>query len=234
MIQIDTKFYVYRHINLDTNEIFYIGKGCGDRHYSRVGRNKLWYNYINKNTNWKSEIIYSELSEENAYDLEKSEIQKIGRKINGNGTLLNILPGGKGFPESYLVYREQLEIQMNLLPNDITKNKKRKLQRKELFDLVDKFTKIQNINNLNSKIDKILIEEGYKIKPKYDWEILNEEDRLNVILEEYNVFIHNLKINNKWANNLKTLQSISELDYNYIEKQYNLKENKYKSLYEKT
>ena len=27
----ESKFYVYRHIRLDTNEVFYVGKGFGKR-----------------------------------------------------------------------------------------------------------------------------------------------------------------------------------------------------------
>ena len=35
------KYYVYYHIDSRTNEVIYIGKGCGDRAWSK-DRNKDW------------------------------------------------------------------------------------------------------------------------------------------------------------------------------------------------
>lgn len=36
------KFYVYIHRRKDTGEIFYVGKGCGERAWSFDGRNREW------------------------------------------------------------------------------------------------------------------------------------------------------------------------------------------------
>ena len=33
------KFYVYEWYNIDTNEVFYVGKGCGNRYKTTSRRN---------------------------------------------------------------------------------------------------------------------------------------------------------------------------------------------------
>ena len=38
-------FYVYEWYNVDTNEIFYVGKGCGNRYKSISHRNQHFLNY---------------------------------------------------------------------------------------------------------------------------------------------------------------------------------------------
>lgn len=42
------KYYVYAHVKRNTNEVFYIGKGCRNRINSKSGRNKWWHNTVNK------------------------------------------------------------------------------------------------------------------------------------------------------------------------------------------
>lgn len=43
------KFYVYKWYNIETSEIFYIGKGCKRRAGQKSKRNKLFLDYISKN-----------------------------------------------------------------------------------------------------------------------------------------------------------------------------------------
>ena len=44
--------YVYEHVRLDTNKVFYIGIGGDNLNYSRAkttaGRNAFWYHIIKK------------------------------------------------------------------------------------------------------------------------------------------------------------------------------------------
>lgn len=68
------RFYIYRHIRLDTNTPFYIGKGTKYRAYIKNGRNDYWNKIINK-TAYKVEIILSNLSEDDAYKKEKYFIE---------------------------------------------------------------------------------------------------------------------------------------------------------------
>lgn len=99
--------YVYQHIRLDTNEIFYIGISRGKK-YNRanlkVRRNPYWTNIINK-TNYKVEIIYDDISWEEACIIEKRLIAKYGRKDNNTGILSNMTDGGEG--KVNVVYTEE-------------------------------------------------------------------------------------------------------------------------------
>jgi hypothetical protein len=90
--------YVYRHIRLDKNEVFYVGIGS-DKYYSRAytkcGRNKLWKNIVDK-TEYSVEILFEDLDWELACKKEIEFIKLYGRKDLKNGTLTNLTDGGQG------------------------------------------------------------------------------------------------------------------------------------------
>lgn len=88
-------FYVYLHITKDTNEIFYVGKGKGNRAYKSSGRNKFWHSVINKH-GFKVEIVKENLTEEQSVALEKQLIHEYGRRDLGVGKLVNLTNGGDG------------------------------------------------------------------------------------------------------------------------------------------
>lgn len=91
--------YVYKHTRLDNNEIFYIGIGSDDtfsRAHSVKGRNSIWYRII-KITDFKVDILFTELSWEEACLKEIELIKLYGRKSLKNGTLANLTGGGDGF-----------------------------------------------------------------------------------------------------------------------------------------
>lgn len=88
-------YYIYRHIRLDKNEVFYIGIGTKNRFNSKFSRNKYWYN-ITKKTEWFSEIILDELPRKVAEEKEIEFISIYGRKDLNNGTLCNLTSGGTG------------------------------------------------------------------------------------------------------------------------------------------
>jgi RNA polymerase-binding transcription factor DksA len=84
-------YYVYKHIRLKDNSIFYIGKGKGERLYSADKRNNYWKRIVDKDGGFRAELITDNLSENEAFDLEKSIISKIGLE-----NLSNITEGGTG------------------------------------------------------------------------------------------------------------------------------------------
>lgn len=90
--------YLYRHIRLDKNEVFYVGIGS-DTNYSRskakIGRNKIWKSITNKSP-YEVEIILDGLSWEEACKKEVEFINLYGRRDLGNGTLVNLTNGGEG------------------------------------------------------------------------------------------------------------------------------------------
>lgn len=102
------KYYLYRHIRLDTDEVFYIGIGtkinkefyynCKSefgRAYNKHNRNKYWTNITNK-TEYDVEIL---LESDNYEFIKNKEIEFIeiyGRKDLRKGTLVNLTIGGDG------------------------------------------------------------------------------------------------------------------------------------------
>lgn len=103
--------YVYRHIRLDTNEVFYIGIGVqpnNKRAKTSVKRNRFWLNITSK-AEWYHEILFDNLTISEAKQKEKEFISIYGRKDLGNGTLCNLTDGGDGT--------------LNYIVNEAVKNK---------------------------------------------------------------------------------------------------------------
>ena len=89
--------YLYRHIRLDKNEVFYIGIGTDEyffRSKDTKRRNKHWQNIINI-TSWDYEILYIDNNISLIKEKEIEFIKLYGRKIDG-GTLCNLTMGGEG------------------------------------------------------------------------------------------------------------------------------------------
>ena len=94
--------YVYCHIRLDKNDIFYIGIGADSKNskYLRayqIGkrRNKIWNDIIIK-TKYNVNIIFDNLTWQEACNKEKELILLYGRIDNGTGILANMTDGGEG------------------------------------------------------------------------------------------------------------------------------------------
>ena len=88
--------FVYRHIRLDKNEPFYIGiSKDAYRPFNKKGRNKYWLRIANK-TEYKIDILFDDLSYDEAKNKEIEFIALYGRKDLKNGTLVNMTDGGEG------------------------------------------------------------------------------------------------------------------------------------------
>ena len=88
---------VYRHRRLDSGKIFYVGISK-DKRRPYVGgryRNKIWNRIVSK-TDYDVEILISEISYEDAIDLEVFLISIYGKLSNNTGTLSNLTDGGEG------------------------------------------------------------------------------------------------------------------------------------------
>ena len=88
----ENNYYVYQHVRLDTQEVFYVGKGKGKRAYSTWGRNKHWCHIVNKAGRYV-EIIQSQLTERESLDL---EIKTIANYREIGYALCNMTNGGEG------------------------------------------------------------------------------------------------------------------------------------------
>lgn len=96
----ENNWYVYRHIRLDKNVPFYIGIGnkkCFYRAFeiNDKKRNLIW-NKIYKKTKIKIEILFENISKEDAFLKEKEFIKLYGRIDLNTGTLCNLTDGGDG------------------------------------------------------------------------------------------------------------------------------------------
>jgi len=108
------QYYLYRHVRLDTNQVFYIGRGkafcrpsrrrCADTNsyaerYARAfdmhTRNKAWKN-IKKQSAIEVEILFESDSMDIINEKEKEFIELYGRICKGTGSLINITAGGEG------------------------------------------------------------------------------------------------------------------------------------------
>lgn len=88
--------YVYAHIRLDSNTIFYIGIGkTVSRKLASSKRNPHWHNIVNK-TKCCVKILHANIDWALACELEIFYIKKYGRKDLNLGSLVNMTDGGQG------------------------------------------------------------------------------------------------------------------------------------------
>lgn len=85
-------FYVYEWYVKETKEIFYVGKGCGNRYKQTNKRNKLFKLYF-ENFNCESRIIKNFNSEDEAFEYEHQRIMELKTL---NQAKCNLDYGGKG------------------------------------------------------------------------------------------------------------------------------------------
>jgi hypothetical protein len=81
-------YYVYLHRRLDDNSVFYVGKGKGKRAWNKSSRSQHWKRVVNKHGR-SVEILFSSLTEEQAFQLEIEQIEKYGLS-----SLVNMTIGG--------------------------------------------------------------------------------------------------------------------------------------------
>ena len=103
-------FYVYIHRRKTDGQIFYVGKGQGQRAWDTVSRNKFWHNVVKKHEHIV-EIVSHGLQEWYAFELESELIFLYGRSDLNLGPLVNMTDGGDGASGS--VRSEELRLRMS-------------------------------------------------------------------------------------------------------------------------
>jgi hypothetical protein len=97
-------YYVYIHVRLDLNEVFYVGMSTINNEgliYSRAYRSAFekrktaWHDYA-RICPYTVKIVKENLTKEEAFKLEMKLIKKYGRKDLNTGTLINQCDGGAG------------------------------------------------------------------------------------------------------------------------------------------
>lgn len=101
-------FYVYKWFNVNTNEVFYIGKGCKNRYKEITKRNKVFLDYYKNNT-CDCQII-------NYFDNEEEAFQKENELIlyykNIGQAQANLDNGGKG--GCHFIWTEDMKKYMSI------------------------------------------------------------------------------------------------------------------------
>lgn len=123
---LDRIFYLYKHIRLDNNQIFYVGIGHYKesikdlnkglkykRAHAKTKRNNFWNHVVNK-TKYKVEIILELDDYDIIRELEKDFIKLYGRRDKGLGELVNLTDGGDGSINVYITdeIKEKRRIRM--------------------------------------------------------------------------------------------------------------------------
>ncbi len=135
MIELEGKYYLYRHKIIETKNVFYIGIGTKKdsngyktkyfRAFTKGSRGKFWYN-ITKKHKYVVEIIL----ESNDYDFigkkEQEFIKLYGRRDLGLGTLVNLTDGGNGVSGSKNPHSEATKLKMSLAAKGKVKSKSHK------------------------------------------------------------------------------------------------------------
>jgi len=123
------RYYVYRHIRLDTNEPFYIGVGTKspekrikgyNTEYSRAfeiaKRSTFWKNVIAK-TAFKIEILFESDNKDIINKKEQEFIALYGMRWLDQGSLVNFSQGGDSHngPKNHNVRISQMDLEDNLI-----------------------------------------------------------------------------------------------------------------------
>lgn len=120
-------FYVYEHIRLDTNQVFYVGKGKDTRLQSSSDRNRHWHHIVNK-AGFKAVKIVEHNDEELVL---LTEIERIDQLRKLGYKLCNITDGGQGisgFKHSEESKRKMSESRKAIVPHKHTEATKQKIR----------------------------------------------------------------------------------------------------------
>jgi antitoxin component YwqK of YwqJK toxin-antitoxin module len=127
------EYYVYGLIDPRVNQYFYIGKGKGKRYLSHLKPKRLDFNYgklerikniQDSGLDVKIEVLFPNLTEETAFELEKLIIYKLGREVLNEGILTNLNPGGKWKPKDSVFYPEGFKPEFDINKLDFVAQQK--------------------------------------------------------------------------------------------------------------
>ena len=146
------EYYVYGLIDPRNNKYFYIGKGKGKRFVSHLKPKRLDFNYaklekikeIQKSgLEVKIEILFPNLDEDTAFELEKIVIYKLGRAVFAEGILTNLNPGGKWKPGDTVFYPKDFDPNFDINKLDFVSREK--------FNEIPKLSEFNYLNTANKE-----------------------------------------------------------------------------------
>lgn len=113
------KYYVYIYYVIDTNEVFYVGKGTKNRAFT--GKRNKFCEDMKSSHEWSVHIIEDNMSESEAFDLEI----KLIKEFKNKGRLTNQTDGGDGI-SGYIMTEE--------VKNKISQSSKRLWQDEDFYN----------------------------------------------------------------------------------------------------
>lgn len=122
--------YVYRHIRLDKNVPFYIGIGSdmtNKRANERARRSELWKKIVSK-SEYEIEILFNNITFEEAKLKEIEFIKLYGRIDLGNGTLANLTDGGDGLINRIFTPEHRRKLSLSKTGRKASEEQKEKLR----------------------------------------------------------------------------------------------------------
>jgi len=245
MILNSGKYYIYRHIRLDKNEVFYIGIGtkkeksthkqCYYRAFRKANRNPHWNNIVNLNPNYKVEILLE--SDSLDFIIEKEiEFIELYKK-----TLCNKTSGGE----------VNKKVNKDSVKQIIEINKKIALQKRIVFEKEYKDEIIHDYLINKYSINKLY--KKYKKYPKTINKIIDKyvKDKNNVCYKCQTYFVYNYLLDEikEYYGNLQYICNLLKISYSSLYKMVNtnkkfkkknylvtiekLNKEEYKNIYEK-
>ena len=194
-------YYVYAHYKTGEENIpFYIGKGKDKRAFVTHDRSIWWKRVANK-YGVVIRLLCENISESEAFSLEKQLIGMFGRADLGNGPLVNMTDGGEG--ASGNVSSETTKFQIS------ESNKRTKNHPDYVYNITDKFRKTSS--NTHKGIAKTNIQKkrmSYSFHTPYTWEFTDASGkittyfRLKDAVDDVGVNYH--KMYNGWRRGLVT------------------------------
>jgi hypothetical protein len=185
-------YYIYFHINPLKKEVFYVGKGCNKRAFSKNGRNDFWKNIVKK-YGYIIDIIEENLTEQESLDREIFYIKKIGRKDLGLGPLVNMSDGGENGNNRIRSIKHKNNLSKSLKGRKYTDEYKKNMsevQKNRLSSMSDEYKK-----DMTNHIDRKGVNHSEKSKEKMSNTRINFDK--NKKLDIYNKFKNTIQIKYK-------------------------------------
>lgn len=174
------------HRKATTGEVFYVGKGKGDRYKSKAGRNSIWTRIATKH-GFVTEIVENNLQEWYAFELENNLVNYYGRLDLKQGTLANMTDGGYDNQNFSAYVRKKIRVNRSGVKSKLADKQNYSfynINTEETFygtrmDFKDKY---------NIKYVKRLFATKFIVKPPshHGWVVLDfcSEDRINELKQQ--------------------------------------------------
>lgn len=197
-----TKSYTYGLVR-DDNSLFYVGVGIKNRvlqhkmSFELKNNNRLKSNTIKKQNNLRYVIFIVHKDRSVCLQLEKSLIEKFGRKDNNTGILCNLTDGGEIGPTGMKI-SDETRIKLKKLRQESAQHLS--IKNKEYWDTLSDEEKVDKVKTMRNGITKNThLKIGVKSKER--WENEDYKNRLSLKQKESQskvADVHSSNMKLKW------------------------------------